>query len=420
MRLSIVPLLVSAGLAVAAGCTTTDPASPDTTRESSATASGGMAIIDYAFLDLDDPIVASRCAKADILITETSSLWNPTVNVGAIDRLKAMNPRLKVLGYINAHGSWLRWGDDPAYDSEKQPYGYDWYVATRPYWSYTTTGDTMMSWTNQVLLNVLDPDCRAAMIAVLASHFNRYDNRLDGFFWDHFNLWLWVPDSVPGCEGEMDLDGDGIPHREDEDEMEAYRLASEDLINGVRDALGPQVIQVANGGRALRDSVFAGLLDGMMYEHFPTLGFRGAEMREALDPTVFNNLFAARHWPRTRNGGPWLIYSNKWINSFVDDQGQTVLYRQAEFARVAALLTGGYAAYHSDDQAMHIGWPAVEVDLGAPVGPPVFAGDGITRVYDRGQVQLTFTTGTMPRPFDFTIIQDGEVAQMLAFPRHYP
>ena len=83
------------------------------------------------------------------------------------------------------------------------------------------------------------------MVGVLANHWHRHPNVLDGVFWDHFNMILWVPDELPGVEGELDLDGDGIAHREDEDEIEAYRQASEDLIREFRNALGDDVIQIA-------------------------------------------------------------------------------------------------------------------------------------------------------------------------------
>lgn len=379
-----------------------------------------IAVIDYGYLDLNDPEVAANVARADIVVLETSTLWAPNGNAGGVAALKAINPDVKVLGYINAHGSWLSWGDTFVTDPERQPYGADWYRATRPYWSFTTTGDTMMSWPGKVLLDVLDPDCRAAMIGVIAAHWNAHGNVLDGVFWDHFNNWLWTPDQVPGVDGRMDLDGDGIPHLEDEDEMAAYRAASEALITGLREALGPQVIQVANGVRAACDSTFAGLLDGMMYENFPDVGFGGLSMRTALDPANPCNLFAAQHWPRGDNGGPWLIYTNKYVTQFNDDQGQLVRWRLAEYARVAALVTGGRASFHGYDQKYRYDWPSVDLGLGDPAGPAAFDGDTIVREFANGRVTLTFTGGDLPQPFNFVIEQGGQVVQSLAYPRHFP
>jgi hypothetical protein len=376
----------------------------------------GIAVIDYSSLDLTDPDVAAGVARADLLVMDAGVLWSPVSNQGAVADLKARNPRLKVLGYINAHGSWLFWEDTYVSDPDDQPYGADWFRSTKPYWSYTTTGDTMMSWPGKVLLNVLDPDCRTAMVDVIVRHWNAHSNVLDGVFWDHFNSQLWTPSYVPGVDGEMDLDGDGIAHRDDEDEMAAYRAASEALITELRAALGPDIVQVANGARAATDSTFAGLLDGMMYENFPDVGFGGESMRNALDPANPFNLFAAQEWPRKDNGGPWLIYTNKYVTQFHDADGQLVRWRLAEYSRVAALLTGGRASYHGWDQKYRYDWPAQDVVLGEPLGPAVFDGDTITREFAEGRVTLTFTTGDLPRPFDFSIEQGGRVVQSLAYP----
>ena len=384
-------------------------------------ASPRMAIVDYRTIDFSDPETVTDYARAEILVTPASSLWRSDMNLGVASALKAENPDIKIIGYVNAHGSWLRWGDEPDRDPEADPYGWDFYQATKPYWSYTTEGDTMMAWKGQVLLNILNEDCRAAMVGALVDHWYAHDNVFDGIFWDHFNQVLWVPSSVPGVNGEMDLDGNGIPHREDPDEILAYRLASEALIQEARAALGNDVIQFVNGDRAAKDSTFATLVDGMMYEHFPQVGYRGGEeMRQALDPANPNSLFAARTWPRTENGGPWLILTNKYRTSFVDDNGNNIEYRNAEFSRVAALLTGTLVSYHCDEQLTHYGWPEVEFDLGEPLGGVSIDGDQISREFQHGMVWLNMTNGGDTFPFDFRIEGDEGLLQSFAYPSHFP
>ncbi len=371
-------------------------------------------------VDLTDPDNIENYAKADMVTLDITQLWSPLRNHGAVDALKSVNPDIKVIGYISAHSCWLHWGDDPEIDPIHRPFGWDWYQATRPFWSYTTEGDTMMAWPGKVLLNILDPDCRASMIDVLVSHRDRYSNRLDGFFWDHFNNHLWVPDSIPNLVGQLDLDGDGIPHRSDEDEMQAYREASSFLVQEFSSAFGSGVIQIVNGNRAATDSTFASYVDGMFYEYFPDVGFYGTAMEQCLDPGRYNNLFTARSWPRNFNGGPWLILSNKMVISFMDSEGVFYSYRLAEFARVIALLTGTAVCYNSYDVKYHYGWPEVELQLGSPLGGVERSGDTITRSFESGRVTLNMTSGEMPLPFDFEIVQDGQIVQSFAYPQHYP
>lgn len=379
-----------------------------------------MAIVNYTQMDFSEPEALSDYARAEMIVTSTAGLWCSRRNDGKLAEMKAINPDLKVIGYTNAHGSWLMWGDAPDRESSDNTYGWDWFQATKPYWSYTTTGDTMMSWPGKVLLNVLDPACRAAMVGVIADHWYAHPNVIDGVFWDHFNTYLWVPNVLPGVEGGMDLDGDGITHRDDEDEMLAYRQASASLICELRSALGDGVIQIANGGRAARDSVFAALVDGMMYENFPEVGFRQGNMRLVVDLAQSNNLFAARTWPRRDNGGPWLILSNKYRTFFYDSESQPVEYRQAEFSRVVAAITGCLVTYHSADQSMSYGWPDVDFDLGYSADGIVFGSSCVERRFRNGIVRLEFSDDTGPFPFDFEITQGDEVVQMFAYPNHFP
>lgn len=390
---------------------------PDTAPPPPADGSG-IAIVDYSYMDLSVPANRAAVARAEVFVNEMSYLWSPTRNQGAVAKLKVLNPNLKVLGYVNAQTTWITWGADPAVQTAN-PYCWDWYEATRPYWSYTTTGDTMMSWPGKVVVNILDPACRAAMIDVLASHWEAHSNVVDGIYWDHFSTKLWVADSVPGREGSLDLDGDGIAHQDDDDEIQAYQDASAALVQELRVRLGEQVIQITNGNRAALDSTFAGLVDGMLYENFPGVGFWGDNMRQALDPNAWNSLFHARHWPRTRNGGPFIILSNKDRITISSPLGARE-FRYADFARPAALLTGTLVSFHSAAQEMDFGWPEVELNLGAPLGETVIEGDTLTREFVNGTVKVTMTNGDLPIPFNFTITQNQAVAQSFDFPSIYP
>jgi hypothetical protein len=376
-----------------------------------------MAIVHFPAAGFEDPQTIQNYAQADLLVLETSNVWSEA-HPHVLNQIRALNPDIMIVGYISAHATFLEWANA---DPSVHPYLTAWYEATQPYWSYSTTGDTMLSWPGKVLLDVLDPGCRTAMVEVIADQQAQSANKLDGVFWDHFGVQLWVMQNIPGVDGDPDLDSDGIGHDDDPDEIEAYRLASEELVRELRARMGDRFLQVVNGSRALMDSSFAALTDGMMYENFPDVGFSGPhKMANSLDLGRYNNLFAARHWPRTLNGGPFLILSNKSHFSFTDTDGVRINYNPAEFNRVVALLTDTGVSYHSDDPVHSYGWPEVELDLGPPTSGVIWDGSAMTRTFANGWVTLTFNTYGWPIPFDFEIVQDGEVVQSMDYPAHFP
>lgn len=408
-------LFIALLLAAASGCTVAENTEPvDSVSEPDFTDNywPTMAIVDWSQVDLTDPEKIAEFARADIIALETAYVWRDNLNPGALDEIRALNPDVRIVGYLNAQDSWLAWGNIDRSDAENPFYTWEWFQATKPYWSYTTEGDTMLSWPGKVLLNVLDENCRQAMVDVLVDHWSAHDNVLDGFYWDHFNSFLWVPIEIPGVEGEMDLDGDGIAHRDDEDEKQAYRDASEDLIRRVRRALGSDVIQIANGQRAPSDPEFAALFDGMFYENFPEYSFSGDELRQSLDPAVENNLFEARTWCRADNGGPWLILSN-WGQFYApNEDGVTVVWKRADLNRAIGLLAGCLSVYYPGTSYRY-GWPAVDVDLGMPLGEAVQDGDLYTREFENGRVVLSFDEAAATVPFQFAIVEDGDAKQVL-------
>jgi len=377
-----------------------------------------MAILDFRTSDLSSPETIAQYARADILALESAYLWVKPLNAGFVDQIKATNPDLKVIGYLNAHTSFPAWGEEEDPENPRNPYTYGWYAATRPYWAWTTTGDTMSTFPQKVMLNVLNPACRAAMIGVIQEMQETGYNRLDGALWDCFNNPLWIhPDA--SYEGEPDLDGDGVGYFEDQDEQEAYAASQVDLVLETRAALGDDFLQILNGVRALRDSSFAALGDGIMYERFPFGGFWGHEMAMALDPARSHNLFTARYWPRSDNGDPWVILANPSAFHFVDHEGVLTRYLFAEFNRVIALLTDTAVSYNTDDTWIY-GWPEVELDLGPPLGNVSRTGDVLSREFTNGSVTLTLREVNEQIQFDYEIVQDGQVRQSFAFPYHFP
>ena len=97
----------------------------------------------------------------------------------------------------------------------------------------------------------------------------------------------------------------------------------------------------------------------------------------------------------------------------------SILLDLGDINRAVALLTDATAVYHSDGRHIY-GWPEVDIRLGPALGGVTIDGPIYTREFERGRVTVTMTSGDPPFPFDYEIVQDGQVVQSLQFPSHFP
>jgi hypothetical protein len=366
-----------------------------------------IAVLDHHLLgDLSDPAVMAKYARADIIITQPDRFWGRPGLEQNMALLRAANPHVKILGFFRSKCVRQEWAN---YDPSQQSFDRALYEAARPYFSYTTTGDTLQDWPQVALFDFTNPAARRAMLDVFVSYQQSSSAKLDGVYWDYFNPELWISEDLHTMTGEPDIDGDGVPHFQDTDEMEAFRAAQVALVREMRGRLGNEFIQIANGSRALSDSTFAGLLDGMNYEIFPNVGFSSATpYRAALDSSRPNNLFAANRWLRTDNGGPWQILENVWTPSMMDQNQVWQPLNMGDMNRAIALLTGSTVIHYDLTGAHHAGIPEVEINIGAPLGGVTVNGDVYTREFERGTVMVTMGAGTYPLGFSFAITQKND------------
>jgi hypothetical protein len=399
--------------AVLAGCSTSpvamapDPASNDPVVRQNP--SLRIAVLDHHLLgDLSDPVVMAKYARADILITQPDKFWGSPGLERNMELLRAANPNVKILGFFRSKCVRIDWRD---LGPNRGAYDYDLYQAALPYLSYTTTGDTLQDWPGVILFDFTQPAARDAMLDVFVRYQTTSTAKLDGVYWDYFNNELWIANDVTTMEGQPDMDGDGVEHFSDADEKLAFQAAQVEWIREMRARLGDDFIQVANGVRALRDSTFAGLLDGMNYEIFPNVGLNSyTPYRTALDPTVFNNLWASNRWLRTANGGPWQILENVWVPR-MQDQNQVVRpINLGDVNRAIALLTGSTVIHYDLTGQHHAGLPDVEINLGEPLGGVTIDGNLYTRAFEEGTVALTMGTGAYPMGFSFRIERNDRPA----------
>ncbi len=378
-----------------------------------------VAITDWGAIDWSQPANWEKYARADVFLAMAAELWDAAAySQPVVSRIKSYNPDVKIIGYISAKTAQLS-GASPSASA----FWHDWFVATQPYWVSTTTGDTAQDWPGNVIVNILDPDCRAAMIGTVLDYQRNSANPLDGVLWDYFNHSLWVYTGLTNVTGDPDMDGDGIGHWSDPDELTAYRNAQVSLVSALRDSLGEGFIQVFNGQRAYSDSTFANLADGVMYELFPTLGFPQPNMQNALNPSFTHNLYAIRNRLRTQAGGPYVIMSNPWRNQYADQNGQVTLLLTGNQFRVVAMMMDGYASWNSESGSTFsyiYGWTDNDICVGEPVGPPVYDGNFIRRDFQYGKVELEWKTGRYPDPFKYKVWSLGQIVEELRVPYHFP
>ncbi len=357
-----------------------------------------------------------KIAKSNVAVLGLYSLYqNIEDEIPALDRIRAINPDIKILGYFLNKTNMLHWENSPEGSITRTLYD-----RTKPYWSYTTTGDTLMNWPGQVILNILDPACREAIYSTLAEFHTNSVNKFDGVLWDYFDSKIWIhPDVAPFVDGEPDLDGDGIPMNEDPDEKAAYLAACDSLVIETRQIMGDDFIQVFNGTRAQADPEFASLGDGMYYEIFPTQVFPDPDFANALNPDYENSLFNSVTWPRTENGGPYIVIGTYWHSRYYDQNIELTEINYGNLYRVAGLLTDVYTTWlKTTNHEYH--WTDNEFNLGSPTGPTVIDGDFFSRDFQYGRIELTMGTGSYPNPCSYIVYINGVVVEEFDLPFHFP
>lgn len=377
------------------------------------------AINDWMGIDWTAPGQFEKYARADLVVLTANYLWGNPLNesLRVVDRIKEINPACRVIGYVLGKTSMLGWANaGPNY-----PFGQAWYDRTRPYWAFTTLGDTLQDWPAQVVLDITNPACREAMARTITEFQRSSNNKFDGVFWDYFNTTIWIAPAVdPRVNGEPDFDRDGIAMALDPGEVAAFKAAEVSLIGAVRDSLGADFIQIFNGQRAYSDSAFAALGDGMFYEMFPEIFFpRPETARNAMSPAFAYNLFRTVNWPRRDNGGPFNMLASTTQNSFVDYTGTVTPLILGNLFRAIGLLTGVYAAWNPGG-IWGYGWTNVDISLGPALGPATIDGNSYTRDFRYGRIELLMDSGMHPDPFDYTIRVNGRIVEQWARPYHFP
>ena len=374
------------------------------------------ATLHFGGSDWNNQAFIEEISRYDLVTVTAAELWSADGEASHfVERVKALNPDCRILGYASAKTVRTGWANYPP-----GSYPRTLWDESLPYWTYTTTGDTLMDWFDVVNVNILEPGCRDVIVDNFVAWQQTAVNKLDGIYWDYFNTTIWIPDFI-SCEGEPDMDGDGISQYSDDDEIAAFKQACEELVTGLRAKLGDSFIQVFNGKRAYSDLAFASLADGLIYELFPTLAYySGARVREAFDPAVPNSLPNVQNWLRKTAGGPFILLENHNQYRYYDENHQIQDLLTGDQFRVMGLLLDGIYPIWNADGVLDMFWPENVFDLGEPLGPTVVDGDVYTRLFRYGDVRMVMGGGDWPDPFDYEIRVNGMLVQSFALPYHFP
>lgn len=366
--------------------------------------------------DFNNQTLIEELARYDLVGVTADEIWRDAAESARfIERVKAINPDIKIVGYSSVKTVHQGWAHAPA-----GSYARAMWDGLLPYWSYTTTGDTLMDWPGVINVNILDQACRDVFIDTFVAWQQTAANRLDGIYWDYFNNGIWIPDFV-SCEGDPDMDGNGISQYSDPAEIEAYRQACVEMTLGLRSKLGDDFIQIFNGQRAYTDSLFASHADGVIYELFPTLGFQGGQrVRDALDPAVPHSLPNMARWLRDTAGGPYILLENHNQYRYYDHEGEIQdLVTGDHFRVISLLLDGVYPVWNAEGLLDQL-WPTAVFDLGEPLGPLTVNGDVYTRSFRYGEIVVEMDNGDWPDPFNYEVRVNGSVVQAFDRPYHFP
>jgi hypothetical protein len=301
-----------------------------------------------------------------------------------IGRMKEINPEMKIVGYqgllavseLYPDSAWVR---------ENIPYELDYYYLVRDRWAFTTTGDTLSIWPGSIFLNPLtggtaDAGMMEELVGLIERYRDGHESRLDGIMHDYFMEQPYVNPELSGVvEGDIDLDGDGIPIGDDPGERAEFLRWQIEYAALIRDRLGPDFIQVGNGRVPQDNAELAGNINGIFYELYPNMCW------SITDRAGFQKLLAnqADGWLAKAFGRTWSIVTNDAIeyNNY--------------FCMISSLLTGCmYTELYGN--ASFTGWE-LELDPGLPVSELIVEGrpDSVMtyrRFFSNGEARISFAS----------------------------
>ena len=332
------------------------------------------------FYHWSDDIIVQAAQSKSIVVPMERCFSDESREV--IERLKALNPDLQILAYFPVLGVYTVSPDTTGLRNVL-PFLYDYYDTVDDNWAFTTTGDTLMIWPQEIFLDpIAEDDIDRELITKIVDLIETYQAGdgppIDGIMHDYFMYSVYVnPDCRPAVEGEPDLDGDGIPCGEDQNERDLLLLWQKEYLRELRTRFGDDFIMIGNGRPPQEDAELAGLLNGIFYEAFPNGPWCWTDRKgflRLLDNQRDGYLAPAK-------GRTWSILSNDRVeyNNF--------------FCLVSSLIAGClYTELHGS--CTFTGW-TLSVNAGDPAGEISIEGNidsllTFSRPFRHGEARISF------------------------------
>jgi len=296
--------------------------------------------------------------------------------------LAGRNPDLRIIGYQLVLGVSVL-DVDTSYLRRTLPFYLDYYNATTDDWAFSTTGDTLMMWPGQIMLNPISGGAvNRRLIMETVDMMERYrantTGRHDGVMHDYFMDSPFINPFVrPMVDGSIDLDGNGILFGEDALEQALFVEWQKEYAREIRNRFGDDFIQIANGRLPQDDAELAGLLNGIFYEVFPNMRWNLTD-RDGLLALLGHQ---SEGYLAKAAGRTWSIVSNEYGG------GNNL------FCLLASMFAGCfYTELHGT--YLFTGW-TLEIDGGRPLGPGSLEGRTdslmtVQRRFERGVVRMRF------------------------------
>jgi hypothetical protein len=339
-----------------------------------------------------DESTTEEAARAGLLILPIERCFSPLA-ADAIARLRELNPEIRILGYLGLLFVTERYYDT-TYVEQYIPWSYDYYRAVEDNWAWTTTGDTFHVWPKSIFLDPIDGDGKAdtelldAIVDLLEEYTDAWPGAIDGVMHDYFMYQPYVSPYNDNVEGEIDLDGNGIPTGEDANERAVFLRWQKDYAASIRSRLGRDFIQIANGKVPQEDSELAGYLNGIFYELFPNMCW------SVTDRTGFEILLEnqADGYLAKAHGRTWSLLTNNSIE-----------YNNM-FCMLSSLLAGCFYTELVDNFTFR-GW-TIDIEAGAPISSLTMEGkaDSILtyrRSFTGGEALISFGSNGGRREWTF-------------------
>lgn len=338
-----------------------------------------------------DPTAAgwvAEYANFDMLCF-SGNAWSSRPMKTAAKQLREIKPQIKLGEYFHvmAIGQWVF--RDVGYGAQPGTWSRDYFDAVTPYLARTNgldprtaLPDTASIFERNYCINLLEPGAIDALVGFYVAH----SSGLDWYMLDFMTVPM--PDFRAGQgprylaeqTGDMDLDQDGIAHKDDVDEQLALRAAFIELLGALRSQLPDEFLLIPNGALALVDDAVAHLCDGVYVEGFPTWNFRngaeGAMFDQAAAPSLWS-LTTSRY----RNGKGLVLIEDKW--------------HTMQLGRVAACFPGVVETVRGDqDVPVLDATRSMRDQLGPALGPVILQENRLTRQFRHGTIVLDLNGDT--------------------------